>query len=125
MLLPRLRQKIHLKKVQPNHQLSVGILKRKILKSIEKPPKLNEYDGKGYPDECVHIKNDQLSYFSVDDAPKCKLFALTLVESAQLWFNSLPKESIDSWPGLCERCYSYFTGRKRQPVTKTALSRMA
>lgn len=47
---------------------------------MEKPQKLGEYYGKGYPDEDVKLVNKRLNYFSGDEAFKFKLFALTLVE---------------------------------------------
>lgn len=50
-------------------------------------PKLGEYDEKGYPGVYVQIVNDRLNYFYADEASKCKLFALTLVSLAMLWFN--------------------------------------
>lgn len=66
-------------KVLQKHPLCARTLESKIPKSIEKMPKLGEHDEKGYPGEYVQIVNDRLNYFYVDEASKCKLFALTLV----------------------------------------------
>lgn len=61
---------------------------------MDKPLKLCEYDGKGDHDEHVQLVDDRLNYFSTDEASKCKLFTLTLVGLARMWFNGLPDESI-------------------------------
>lgn len=45
---------------------------------MENPPNLANYDGNGYPDEHVELVNEQLSYFSVDDALKCIFFVLPI-----------------------------------------------
>lgn len=49
-----------------------------------KPPKLGEYDRKGSLDKHVHLVNDKLNYFSVDEAFKCNVFSLSLVASSRL-----------------------------------------
>lgn len=67
-----------MEKVQPKHPLSIRILKSKIMKYMDKPPKLGDYDGKGDPGKHVQLINDLLIYFSVDNASSM----LTLVESA-------------------------------------------
>lgn len=56
---------------------------------MEKPPKLGKYDGKGDHDEHTYLVNDRMKYFSIDEASKCKLFALTLIALARLLFNGL------------------------------------
>lgn len=66
-------------KVQKKHPLCTNILKIKVLKYVEKPPKLGEYDGKEDTDEHMQLVNDQVNYFNTDEASKCKLFALALV----------------------------------------------
>lgn len=52
------------------HPLAIRILEIKIPNFMEKMPKLGKYDGKGGPDEHVHIVNDRLKYFSIDDTSK-------------------------------------------------------
>lgn len=89
--------------------MSVGILESKIPKFMEKPPKLGEYDGKGDPDEHFQLINEQLNYFNADEAYKCKMFALTLVRPARLWFNGLPDMSIKSWNDFYEWFYMHFS----------------
>lgn len=73
------------------------ILESKIPKYMEKTPKLSDYDGKGDLDEHMQLVDDRFSYFGVDDASKCKLFALALVGPACLWFYGLPDKCNNSW----------------------------
>lgn len=94
------------------HLLFVRTLESKVLKVHEEDAKLEEYDKKGDLDEHVQLVNEQLSYFSTDDASKCKLFVLTLIRSPQMWFNGLIDGSIDSWEDFCVRFYVHFTARK-------------
>lgn len=47
------------------------ILYSQILRYLEKPHKLKEYDGKGDPKEHVQLINERLNYFQVDEATKC------------------------------------------------------
>lgn len=56
--------------MQPKHPMSVRILESKIPKSMEKPPKLNDYDKKRNPYEHMQLVDDRLSYFNVDDVSK-------------------------------------------------------
>lgn len=72
--------------VQQKHQLCTRISEIKVPKSMGKSPKLGEYDGKGDPYKQVQLVNDRINYFSIDEASKCKLFALTLVHPTMLWF---------------------------------------
>lgn len=81
---------------------------------MEKPPKLGEYDGKGDIDEHVQLVNDQLNYFSADEASKCKLFALTLVGSNMIWFNDLSDDYIVSWTDFYERFSMHFIAWKKE-----------
>lgn len=69
---------------------------------MEKSLNLNDFDVKGGLDKHVQLVNDRLNYFSVDEASKCKLFALTLVGPTMLWLNGLPKMSILSWTNFFE-----------------------
>lgn len=57
---------------------------------------MGEYDGTGDLDEHMHLLNDRLNYFSVDDPSKCNLFALTLTEPANLWLNGLLEDNVTS-----------------------------
>lgn len=77
-----------------NTVLQPKILESKILKSMQKPPKLGENDGKGDPDEYVQLVNEILNYYSTDDAYKCKFLVLTLIGSNILWFDGLPDGCI-------------------------------
>lgn len=79
---------------------------------MEKPHKLGEYDGNGDPSENVQLVNDQLNYFSIEEAFKCKLFSLTVAGPVRLWFNGLAYESIESWIDFCE-WFSYTLPPKR------------
>lgn len=98
------------------------ILDIKIPKSMEKPPKLGESNGKEDSDEHMQFFNDQLNYSSVEESSKWKLFALTLVGPTRLWFNSLSSESIESWIYFCEQFSMHFTAQKRKLVFVAALS---
>lgn len=89
---------------------------------MEKPSKFGDYIGKRDPDEHVQLVNDRLSYFSIDDTSKCKLFASTLVRYTRMWFNSMADGNIDFWVEFCESFSTYFTAWKRQPIIKVALS---
>lgn len=61
---------------------------------MEKPSKLRNYDEKEGLNEHIQLVDDQLSCFSTDDASKCKLFALTMVVPARLWFIVMPDDVI-------------------------------
>lgn len=89
---------------------------------MEKPPKLGEYNRKGDPREHVRLVNDQLNYFSVDDASKFKLLALSLVGLSRPWFNNFPDKSIESWTNFYKRFTAHFIVQNRKPVTVAALS---
>lgn len=56
--------------MHPKYPLAIRNLESKILKSIEKPSKLGEYDEKGDPYEHVHLVNNRMNYISIDDASK-------------------------------------------------------
>lgn len=98
------------------------ILDSTIPKSLEKPLKLGENNRKGNLDKHVQLVNKQLNYFHANEASKFKLFALTLIGLARLWFNALPDESIESWTNFCERFTTDFTSLKWQPEIVVALS---
>lgn len=70
--------------VQLKHPPSIQILETRIPRFMEKPIKLVDYDGKRDPDEHVQLVDERLSYFSVDNAYKCKLFTLTLIGKSRL-----------------------------------------
>lgn len=76
---------------------------------MEKPSRLTDYDGKGDPDEHVQVMDNWLSYFSIDDAFKCNLFALNLFEPSRLWFNVLPDGCINYWEEFYKRLSTPFT----------------
>lgn len=84
----------HSRKAQPKHPLLVRILERKVHKSMEKLPRRGDYKDKMDFDEHVQLMKDQLSYFSVNDPHKSKLFTLTLLGPIWLWLNGLSDESI-------------------------------
>lgn len=88
------QEEFHPNKVQPKHPLSIRILKNRIPKSMEKQLKLVDSDRKRDCNEHVELVDAQLSYFSVDDSSKCKLFTLTLVGPTLLWFNDLPMDAL-------------------------------
>lgn len=99
---------IHSNKVQPKHPLSVRIWESMIPKSMEKPPKLTDYDGKGDPNENEQLVDKQLNYFGGYEASKCKLFTLTLVGPTRLRFNDLPDGCIYSCVELHKRFSKQF-----------------
>lgn len=107
-------------KVQQKHPLCA--LESKIPQSMENPSKLSEYDGKENPYVLVQLINERLNYFNTDEASKCKLFALTLIRSARLWFNSLPDENIQSLTDFSKRFFEHFTFEKRQVVARATLN---
>lgn len=73
-------------------------------------------------DEHVCLVDDRMSYFNVDDAPKCKLFALTLIWPTQLWFNGLPDGNINSGVEIHEIFSMQFIARKKQHLINDSLS---
>lgn len=84
-----------------------------IPKSMDKPSKLNDYDGKGdQKDHMMHV-DDQMSYLNANNVTKCMLFVLTLVEPSQLWFNVLSDRCANSWKEFRKRFYVQFIARKR------------
>lgn len=90
------------------------ILECRVPKSLEKPLKLQNYDGTRDLDEHVKHVDDHLAYYHVDKVVKCKLFALTLSESFMSLCNSIPNGSIDSWIDLSEVFTAYLTAKKRK-----------
>lgn len=52
------RNEYQLNMAQPKHPLYARILERKISKSMQKPLKFREYNGKGNPDEHMQLVND-------------------------------------------------------------------
>ncbi|MCH83117.1 hypothetical protein A2U01_0003932 [Trifolium medium] len=92
-----------------------------IPKSLEKPPKLETYNGTGDPDEHVEHIDTILDYHGARGGVKCKLFVLTLKGLAMTRFKSLPDKFIRSWSDLCEQFSSHFTARKHQHKTIASL----
>lgn len=80
---------------------------------MEKPPNMGDYDGKGDPDENLQLVKERLNYYNVEDASKCKLFALSLVRPTRLLFNDLLDEFIKSWTYFCDLISIHFTARTR------------
>lgn len=72
--------------------------------------------GREIPDEYVQLVNNQLNNFHANETFKFKLFALTLIVSARLWFNPFLNRSIDSWIDLCGNITAHFKTRKRKPI---------
>lgn len=70
----------------------------------------------------MQLINDRLNYFSVDEVSKCKLFKLTLVGSARLWFNGMSDVSIKSQTDFCEQFSIHFTAYKRKHVRVATLN---
>lgn len=63
-----------------------------------------------------------MNYFSVDEASKYTISALTLVGLDRICFNGIPDRSIEFYMDFCERFTTHFTSRKRRPMTVHALS---
>jgi hypothetical protein len=89
---------------------------------LEKPPKLETYDGTTDPDEHLEHIDIVLDYYQARGATKCRLFVLTLKGAAMSWFKGLDDNSFDLWRELCRAFSSHFTARKRQPKTVTSLN---
>ncbi|MCI47080.1 hypothetical protein A2U01_0068321, partial [Trifolium medium] len=85
----------------------------RIPRALEKPPKLEIYDGSTDPDEHVEHIDTVLDYYQARGPIKCKLFVLTLKGAAMTWFKGLEDNSIDSWEELNKAFSSHFTARKR------------
>lgn len=100
---------------------AVHTLESKILKCMEKTPKLTNYDRKGDPDEHVQLIDEQLSYFSTEDTSKYMLFALIMIIPTWLRID-LPYICIDSCVEFCKRFSAYFTVWKRHSTTKDGLT---
>jgi hypothetical protein len=66
--------------------------------ALEKPPKLETYDGIADPDEHFEHIDTVLDYHQVCGPVKCKLFLLTLKGSDMTWFKGLKDDLIDSSP---------------------------
>lgn len=52
------------------HPLFACILDSQIPKSLEKPLRLKEYDGKGDPDEHLQLVDENLNHFDADEVSK-------------------------------------------------------
>lgn len=82
------------------YPLSTLILDSEIPKSLEKPPKLNNYSKKGDSNEHVQHVGNRLNYYHTNKKAQCKLITLNLTESSMIWFKSLPNRSVDWWTNL-------------------------
>ncbi|CAI8618236.1 unnamed protein product [Vicia faba] len=69
--------------MQPKHPLSKRNLERRTSKSMEKTPKLTDYDRNGDLDEHVKLVDEWFNYFGADDTSKCKLFVLTMEKTGE------------------------------------------
>src|SRR3954469_19390378 len=87
-----------------------------------KPALLNlvmkdQFSGAG-DDAALHLNNfieicDMQKYKEVDgDIVKLKLFPFSLRDEAKIWFQSLPRNSIDSW----DKCKDAFIGKYYPPA---------
>lgn len=85
---------------------------------MEKPLKLEFYDGTGNPDEHVDNIDTVVNYYQGQEAVKCKLFILSLKGATMTWFKGLEDESINSWKEL----YDEFTYRRRNVKSMAALN---
>ncbi|GAU29247.1 hypothetical protein TSUD_391950 [Trifolium subterraneum] len=90
-------------------------------RGLEKPPKLDKYDGTTDPDEHVQSVETALDYRNLRGSIKCKLFPLSLVRGASTWWRNLPPGSIDSWEELCRTFTAHFTTSRRHPKTVASL----
>jgi hypothetical protein len=82
---------------------------------------MDSYDGTTDPDE--HIENIKaiLTYRSVRDTVKCKIFVTTLRRGAVTWFKNLRRNSIDSWSDLCNEFTTHFMASRTQPKMVASL----
>ncbi|RHN62758.1 hypothetical protein MtrunA17_Chr4g0050871 [Medicago truncatula] len=81
-------------------------------KSLEKPLKLESYDG--IRDPAVHIEHVDTINLSRGGGGgvKCKLFVLALKIAMMTWFTGLKDKSINLWKTMCEEFTSHFTTRE-------------
>ncbi|MCI02730.1 hypothetical protein A2U01_0023764 [Trifolium medium] len=100
---------------------STKITDCRIPKSLEKPPKLQTYDGTGDPDEHVEHIDTILDYHGGRGGVRCKLFVQTLKGSAMTWLKSLPDKSVRSWTYLYTQFFSHLITCKLQPKTVASL----
>jgi len=70
---------------------------------------MDSYDRTTDQDE--HMENIEvvLTYRSVRDVVKCKLFVTTLRRGAITWFKYLRRNSIDSWDNFFHEFGAHFT----------------
>lgn len=64
--------------------LCTRILDTHIPTSLEKHPKLKEYNNKGDPNKHVQLIGEILIYFHANESAKCELISLTLIRSSRL-----------------------------------------
>ncbi|CAJ2662298.1 unnamed protein product [Trifolium pratense] len=101
---------------------TIRILESRILRALEKPPKLENYDGPTDLDEHVEHIYTVLDYYQEPGSIKCKLFVLTLKVATMTWFKGLEDNFIKSWEELNKASSSPFIAWKRQPKTITSLN---
>lgn len=99
-----------------------SILERGIPRPLEKPRKIQSYDGIRDLDEHLEYVDNQLDYYHTDIVSKCKLFSLTLIGLTMAWYKILLDESIDSLRDLCKAFTAHFTACKCQPTTIVILN---
>jgi len=85
------------------------IREAQIPRRLEKSPQMDSYDRTTDQDE--HMENIEvvLTYRSVRDVVKCKLFVTTLRRGAITWFKYLRRNSIDSWDNFFHEFGAHFT----------------
>ncbi|WJX38432.1 hypothetical protein P8452_26098 [Trifolium repens] len=66
------------------------IVESTIPRALEKPSKLEVYDGTRDPDEDIEHIDIVLDYYSAIGAVKCKLFVFSLKGSTMTWYKNLP-----------------------------------
>lgn len=67
---------------QKRDSFSIHILDNMILRSLENPAKLENYDGTWDTDEHVKHVDNEFDYYHVQGVMKCKLFILTIKGSS-------------------------------------------
>ncbi|GKF41957.1 hypothetical protein Tco_0125299, partial [Tanacetum coccineum] len=84
------------------------------------PSHIGSYDGKGDPDNFLHLFEGAISMQKWLMAVACHMFTYTLKDSARIWWNSQKTSSILNYEDQKAKFWSHFSQQKK--FTKTHLA---
>ncbi|KAJ0984602.1 hypothetical protein J5N97_002958 [Dioscorea zingiberensis] len=87
-------------------------------------PSIETYNGTSDPVDHLESFKAMMLLYGSPDGIMCRAFPTTLRGVAQMWFTSLPPESISSFEELSELFVGHFVSSKKQRKTSVMLMRI-